>query len=312
MGKSVLAQWTPTKSYSAVTTRKEGICLHHYAAVGDNLAPTFNNRNVSAHYSVGNNGTIRQYVDDDQTAYATGTTLGNAKFVNIEVSNSGGPPDWPVSDLVIKKVIDLIAEIAKRKGIYPLVPGRNLRQHKQFVATYCAGRVGDALDVIAKEVNRIIGANGGPPFVSDPPGALSYPIVRKGSTGDFVRIVQRAVGAVDDGIFGGNTYKAVCRYQATHRFVVDGIVGPVTWTAILGSCNADDHGAMVLPGRSKPVLRVGSRGYDVKVVQKIVGVADDGVFGNVTSAAVKAYQLRKGLVADGVVGEKTWAAMGYQ
>lgn len=43
-----------------------------------------------------------------------------------------------------------------------------------------------------------------------------------------------------------------------------------------------------------------------KIIQKAVGVESDGKFGNDTKNAVIAYQKKKGLVADGIVGIKTW------
>jgi Putative peptidoglycan binding domain len=62
-------------------------------------------------------------------------------------------------------------------------------------------------------------------------------------------------------------------------------------------------------------ITVGSQGGDVKRLQEIlsgggynVGVID-GIFGPQTLAAVKAFQLSKGLLADGVVGPQTWAAL---
>ena len=36
----------------------------------------------------------------------------------------------------------------------------------------------------------------------------------------------------------------------------------------------------------------------------------DGVFGPLTRAAVLAFQKSKGLVQDGIVGRKTWTALG--
>jgi len=310
--RSSLAVWTPTKSYRKGPYPKTGMCIHHVAGVLDNLVSIFDSRNVSTQYGVGLFGLIRQYVDEDDQSWATGTALGNNDFINIELSNSGGAPNWPISDLVINKTIDLVAEIAHRKCIYPLIPGVNFRQHKSFVATYCAGRAGEALEIIAREANRIIEANGAPVAHSLlPAGAASYPIVRRGSTGDYVRIVQRAVASPADGIFGLVTEAAVGSYQAKRKLVADGIVGPATWTAILGSSTAIEPVKEILPHKTRPILRVGSRGGDVGIVQQKVGVATDGVFGNLTSAAVKAYQRSRGLVADGIVGAKTWAAMGY-
>lgn len=57
------------------------------------------------------------------------------------------------------------------------------------------------------------------------------------------------------------------------------------------------------------LIKRGSKGKYVEMVQKVVGVKVDGVFGPKTEAAVKAYQRRHGLKADGIVGPKTWNAM---
>ncbi len=57
-------------------------------------------------------------------------------------------------------------------------------------------------------------------------------------------------------------------------------------------------------------LKSGSRGDDVKIVQRIVGATADGIFGPKTAASVKAWQRSHGLVADGIVGPKTQAKMG--
>lgn len=58
------------------------------------------------------------------------------------------------------------------------------------------------------------------------------------------------------------------------------------------------------------VLKKGSKGEDVKILQKALGIKVDGDFGVKTEAAVKEFQKSKGLVADGIVGNKTWSALG--
>lgn len=68
---------------------------------------------------------------------------------------------------------------------------------------------------------------------------------------------------------------------------------------------------------SRPVLRQGSNGDAVKKLQnllmthgyKLPKYGADGDFGGETVLAVKSFQRVHGLVADGIVGEKTWAAL---
>lgn len=53
------------------------------------------------------------------------------------------------------------------------------------------------------------------------------------------------------------------------------------------------------------ILNIGSRGEDVKAMQKALGVDADGIFGPGTKRAVKAWQAKNGLTVDGVAGPKT-------
>jgi putative chitinase len=54
------------------------------------------------------------------------------------------------------------------------------------------------------------------------------------------------------------------------------------------------------------LLKVGSRGEDVKKLQSKLGTGSDGIFGRGTEEAVKSFQLKNGLTPDGIVGEQTW------
>ena len=57
------------------------------------------------------------------------------------------------------------------------------------------------------------------------------------------------------------------------------------------------------------ILKVGSKGEDVKKLQAKLVLGADGVFGSGTEAAVKKWQASNGLTADGIVGEGTWSKM---
>lgn len=58
------------------------------------------------------------------------------------------------------------------------------------------------------------------------------------------------------------------------------------------------------------VLKRGSKGESVKTLQEFLKITADGDFGPKTEAAVKSWQKAHGLFDDGIVGSKTWAAMG--
>lgn len=79
---------------------------------------------------------------------------------------------------------------------------------------------------------------------------------------------------------------------------------------------ADPSAKLVIPpalvNPKRDMLFKGSRGNSVKELQKLLGFkvsAVDGDFGSKTEAAVQAFQSANGLIVDGHVGPKTWAAL---
>jgi hypothetical protein len=66
----------------------------------------------------------------------------------------------------------------------------------------------------------------------------------------------------------------------------------------------------------RPMIRRGSRGPNVLFCQKRLGAhkinpgPEDGIFGPATDKAVRQFQRSKKLVVDGIVGPRTWAALG--
>ena len=59
------------------------------------------------------------------------------------------------------------------------------------------------------------------------------------------------------------------------------------------------------------ILKLGSKGEDVKVLQSFLKLPVDGIFGPKTETAVKEWQSNYGIKPDGIVGPKTQAAMGF-
>ena len=78
------------------------------------------------------------------------------------------------------------------------------------------------------------------PFINSTPSPVSNkPMLRRGSRGVAVvelqkLLTQKGFRLTPDGIFGSNTDAAVRNFQRSRGLGIDGIVGPNTWTALLG------------------------------------------------------------------------------
>jgi murein L,D-transpeptidase YcbB/YkuD len=65
---------------------------------------------------------------------------------------------------------------------------------------------------------------------------------------------------------------------------------------------------------SRPTLWLGDRSGDVQILQQLLveaghDVIADGIFGQISGEAVRAFQAAHGLVADAIVGPATWKAL---
>ena len=60
---------------------------------------------------------------------------------------------------------------------------------------------------------------------------------------------------------------------------------------------------------NKPTIKRGASGSAVRELQRLLGIKDDGIFGYATETAVSIFQKEHGLVADGIVGQQTWAEL---
>lgn len=88
------------------------------------------------------------------------------------------------------------------------------------------------------------------------------------------------------------------------------------WARLAIDYNAPIEAENPVPEPTKPTLRTGSRGEDVRILQEnlrqlgFLNDTADGIFGTNTNAAVRSFQKAQGLSVDGVVGAGTWAALG--
>ena len=132
------------------------IIIHHAATTSfDGIGATFKNpsRNASAHYGVGSQGNVDQYVQEGNTAWHCGNWDGNLTSIGIENVNASGTPDWAIAESTFETLVELVRDIATRNGLLPLVVGKNLFGHKDFKATACPGQLYARLQELADKVN---------------------------------------------------------------------------------------------------------------------------------------------------------------
>ena len=180
--------------------------------------------------------------------------------------------------------------------------------------------------------------------------ALSASTLSVGSRGDSVKKLQQALIDLGylkgraDGIFGQQTYKAVCSFQTAKKLTVDGLAGKKTQSVLFAasaaapaaasdaapaassassssassssasSSSATASGGDLFKG-NYATLRIKDRNDRVKIMQQALirlnylsGKAD-GIFGNKTLDAVVAFQKANSLTADGLAGKKTLKAL---
>jgi peptidoglycan hydrolase-like protein with peptidoglycan-binding domain len=143
-----------------------------------------------------------------------------------------------------------------------------------------------------------------PPAYHDPLNVNGWPQLDLGTQGEAVKTLQYLLlahgGSLPafgvDGKFGSETDAAVRAFQNAQGLKVDGIVGPLTWQALI------------------VVVQQGDKGPAVEAVQsqlKSQGVAIvvNGDFGAQTDAAVRSYQQNHGVTADGIVSPQVWQSL---
>lgn len=54
-------------------------------------------------------------------------------------------------------------------------------------------------------------------------------VIKQGTSGDLVEVLQELLNIRVDGVFGPMTKKAVIKFQTSNSLVGDGVVGPMTW-----------------------------------------------------------------------------------
>lgn len=104
-----------------------------------------------------------------------------------------------------------------------------------------------------------------------------------------------------DGYFGPSTHNSTVNFQRFFGLTPDGIVGEKTLSTMAFAKAEQEKPAQV----KQPTIKRGSTGQQVKEIQGIIGVEQDGVFGPVTEKALKRLQEKLGVAQTGAWDKAT-------
>ncbi|MGN0774106.1 MAG: peptidoglycan-binding protein [Candidatus Ventricola sp.] len=146
-----------------------------------------------------------------------------------------------------------------------------------------------------------------------------YPVLMMGSTGNDVSDLQARLtelgyytGAID-GRYASATQAAVQEFQEHNGLTADGIAGRQTQDLLYGS-SAQPKNFIVSASSADEeylLLKLGTSGVEVRKLQARLAELGyyaggvDGVYGETTASAVKAFQRANGLSGDGQAGAQT-------
>ena len=281
-------------------------------------------REASSNYGVGYDGRIGMYVEEKNASWCSSSYSNDNRAITIEVASNTYDPYW-VNDKAYNATIELVADICKRNKIKKLVwstnkntrvnhlNGCNMTVHRDFANKSCPGDyLYGKMSDIAKKVNKKLGASGSSNTKSNSSSKNTSSKTNKNSSSkgnSSIKSVQTwlnknySTNLVVDGIYGPATKKALVKAlqkeynkQYGANLVVDGIYGSATNSATRN-------------------LSQGCKGNITKTLQGLLicnGLSTngfDGIYGSGTANAVKSYQNKKGLTADGIAGRNTFSSL---
>ncbi len=228
---------------------------------------------ASSNYGIDSNGKIAMYVEEKDRSWCSSNSTNDNRSVTIEVANDGdASTGWHVSQKAMSSLIELITDICKRNNIGELkwradksligqTDKQNMTVHRWFSAKSCPGDyLFNKHPYIVKEVNKKLQTK-----------SNTYTHTQ------FVKDVQKAIGAKVDGIAGTET---------------------LSKTVTISMFKNNTHSV-------------------ISAVQKYLNSLTfncgkvDGIAGPLFDNAVKKYQKANNCIADGEItsGNKTWKSL---
>jgi N-acetyl-anhydromuramyl-L-alanine amidase AmpD len=128
--------------------KKKSVTFHHNGMVGashENILNIWRTRPASAHFDVDKHGSLAQYVEAHEYAWAVGNTQGNIETISFEMANHTAAPHWEVGEDTWRSAARLAAWCFKHiiKEEHPT--RHNVFYHHHWTPTACPGPFMDSI-----------------------------------------------------------------------------------------------------------------------------------------------------------------------
>lgn len=287
------------------------IVLHYTGNKGDTAKNNVDyfyggNRSASAHYFVDDNS-IWQCVEESNAAWAVGDGKGvygitNQNSISIEMCcNTSGD----ISETTEDNALELVKYLQKKYN----VSNGNVVRHYDASHKICPNWTSNNWSRWWSFKNKLNGTSSN----NDTTGTTSNSSTSTSNnnvtisknylaTSYKIKLIQLLLNCFGwsldtDGICGVLTTSAIGEFQGKYNLTKDYMFGSRGFSKSYELIK----NIICKYGKSTP--------NQTRVIQHVLGVTVDGIFGVNTRAAVINYQKAKGLSADGIVGINTWAKL---
>ena len=289
MNNSNLVQYTrisPNKDTPRSDTIKK-IAIHHTAGVMsvETIGNIFNgsSRSASANYGIGSDGRIGMYVEESDRSWCTSSGWCDNQAITVECSNSEAGGEWPVSDLVLDRLVELCVDVCRRNGIDKVTfadKNGTLQMHKWYAATACPGPyLASKFPWIAEQINSKLAklggsATGGSEAPTTPTTDIRYR-VQVGAYADKANADRMAAKLKADGF---NTY--MVKFNGLYKVQTGAFAVKSNAEALANQLKAKGYDVYITTQKGEPVgitpdvLRVGDK---VKVRQGAMTYTGDSL-----------------------------------
>lgn len=235
-------------------TKIDTFLVHHQAGTNDDAtinAMVSGSKEVSANYTISNEGRLTLVVDEDFRAWTSGSSTDGGRgaqwdrrSITVEIENETGAPAWLISDAAVETAAKLLVDLRDRYGVAQVYGHRDLwNLFQASYATFCPGpeTVGRIVARANELANGGFNAGGGQATPGGNTGAgIDYAY---GLSKDAQLALQKRTESAGlytgilDGVFGAMSVKATQQWLKNEGllsagYTVDGVPGPVYGKAL--------------------------------------------------------------------------------